>query len=196
MFSTTFYMSDLTVLPNQLDPKKGQCRVIIETPKGKRNKFDYDPDSNLFKLGGLLPEGMMFPFDFGFVPSTLGEDGDPLDIMVLMDAPAHVGCLMDVRIIGVIEAKESSDDGMERNDRLLGVAIHSYEHEGVETIDDVSARLMSQVEQFFVSYNKQRGKKFKILGTSGPRRAIKCLKAGIQAHKNKNKNKKDKRNAP
>ena len=181
-------MSDLTALPNELNPKKSQCRVIIETPKGKRNKFDYDPDSNLFKLGGLLPEGMMFPFDFGFVPSTLGGDGDPLDIMVLMDAPAHVGCLIEVRIIGVIEAKESSDDGMERNDRLLGVAIHSYEHEGLETIDDVSSTLMSQVEEFFVSYNKQRGKKFKILGTSGPRRAIKCIKDGMQAHKRKNKN--------
>jgi len=180
-------MSDLTALPNQLDAKKGECRVIIETPKGKRNKFDYDPDSNLFMLGGLLPEGMMFPFDFGFVPSTLADDGDPIDIMVLMDAPAHVGCLIDVRIIGVIEAKESSDDGMERNDRLLGVAIHSYDHEGLETIDDVSDILMSQVEQFFVSYNKQRDKKFKILGTSGPRRAIKYIKDGMQAYKHKSK---------
>ena len=178
-------MSDLTALSNELDPKKGQCRAIIETPKGKRNKFDYDPDSNLFKLGGLLPEGMMFPFDFGFVPSTLGGDGDPLDIMVLMDAPAHVGCLMDVRIIGVIEAKESSDEGMERNDRLLGVAIHSYEHEDLENIDDVSATLMSQVEEFFVSYNKSRGKKFNVKGRHGPKRAVKLVNAGIKKFKKK-----------
>jgi inorganic pyrophosphatase len=130
---------------------------------------------------------MMFPFDFGFVPSTLGGDGDPLDIMVLMDAPAHVGCLMEVRIIGVIEAKESSNEGMERNDRLLGVAVHSYDHEDLTTIDEVSATVMSQVEEFFISYNKQRDKKFKILGTYGPRRAIKCIKDGMQAHKNKNK---------
>src|SRR5215813_5255093 len=99
-------MSDLTTLPHQLDEKTRVCRAIIETPKGFRNKFDYDPDSNLFQLAGLLPEGMMFPFDFGFIPSTLGEDGDPLDIMVLMDAPAHVGCLLDVRIIGVIMAEQ------------------------------------------------------------------------------------------
>ena len=66
-------MADLSSLPNQLDAKKGTCRAIIETPKGCRNKFNYDPDSNLFELGGLLPEGMMFPFDFGFIPSTLGE---------------------------------------------------------------------------------------------------------------------------
>jgi inorganic pyrophosphatase len=87
----------------------------------------------------------------------------------------------------VFEANESSDDGLERNDRLLGVAIHSYDHEDLKTIDDVSPTLMSQVEEFFVSYNKQRGKKFKILGTSGPRRAITCIKNGIQAHKKKHK---------
>jgi inorganic pyrophosphatase len=176
-------MDNLTNLPNQLDAKKCQCKAIIETPKGCRNKFDYDPDSNLFMLGGLLPEGMMFPFDFGFIPSTLGDDGDPLDIMVLMDAPAHVGCLMDVRIIGVIMAKQTEDGKTENNDRLLGVAIHSYDHEDLESIDDVSKTLLDQVEEFFVSYNKQRGKKFKITGLGGPKRAIKFLKTGVQAHK-------------
>ena len=176
-------MDNLINLPNQLDVKTCQCKAIIEMPKGFRNKFDYDPDSNLFMLGGLLPEGMMFPFDFGFIPSTLGEDGDPLDIMVLMDAPAHVGCLIDVRIIGIISAKQTEDGQTERNDRLLGVAIHSYDHEDLESMDDVSKTLLSQVEEFFVSYNKQRGKKFKITGTGGPKRAIKFLKAGIEAHK-------------
>jgi len=152
-------MADLTALSNQLDPKTCVCTAIIETPKGCRNKFDYDPESNLFKLGGLLPEGMMFPFDFGFIPSTLGDDGDPLDIMVLMDAPAHVGCLMEVRIIGIVEAEQTEDGKTESNDRLLGVAVHSYNHEGLETINDVSKTLLDQVEAFFVSYNKQRGKK-------------------------------------
>src|SRR3954471_3852554 len=102
-------MADLTALPNRLDPKKCQCRAIIETPKNRRNKFDYDPDSNLFELAGLLPEGMAFPFDFGFIPSTLGGDGDPLDVLVLMDEPAHVGCLLNVRVIGVIEAEQAED---------------------------------------------------------------------------------------
>ncbi|MCU1340173.1 MAG: Inorganic pyrophosphatase [Bryobacterales bacterium] len=180
-------MDDLAALPNQLAVKKLQCRAIIETPKGCRNKFDYDPDSNLFMLGGLLPEGMIFPFDFGFIPSTLGDDGDPLDIMVLMDAPAHVGCLIDVRIIGIIEAKQTQDGKTERNDRLLGVAVHSYDHEGLQSIDDVSKTLLTQVEEFFVSYNKQRGKKFKITRTGGPKRAVKFLKAGIEAYKSNSK---------
>src|SRR5690242_20539628 len=180
-------MADLSKLSAQLDPKKCTCRAIIETPKACRNKFDYDPDSDLFMLGGLLPEGMMFPFDFGFIPSTLGEDGDPLDVLVLMDAPAHVGCLIEVRIIGIIQAKQIEDGKTESNDRLLGVAIHSYDHEDLESIDDVSQTLLDQLEAFFISYNKQRGKKFKVTGTGGPGKAIKFLKAGIKAQEKKSK---------
>ena len=126
----------------------------------------------------------MFPFDFGFLPSTLGEDGDPLDIMVLMDAPAHVGCLIEVRIIGIITAEQTEDGKTESNDRLLGVAVHSYDHEDQQSIKDVSKTLLDQVEEFFVSYNKQRGKKFKITSTGGPKKALGLLKAGIKAHKN------------
>src|SRR5947207_3093559 len=180
-------MADLATLSPQCDLKKCTCRAIIETPKGSRNKFDYDPESDLFQLAGLLPEGMMFPFDFGFIPSTLGEDGDPLDILVLMDAAAHVGCLIEVRIIGIIEAEQSEDGKTETNNRLLGVAIHSYDHEDLETINDVSKTLLDQLEEFFISYNKQRGKKFKVTGTGGPQKAIKVLQAGIQAHKKEGK---------
>ncbi len=181
-------MADLSALPNHLDLKTRVCAAIIETPKGFRNKFDYDPDSSLFKLGGLLPEGMMFPFDFGFVPDTLGDDGDPVDIMVLMDAPAHVGCLIEVRIIGIIEAEQTQQNGKtESNSRLLGVSVHSYEHENINHIKEVNKNLLNQVEAFFVSYNKQRGKKFRIKGTGGPRKAMKFLKAGIRARKAKSK---------
>jgi inorganic pyrophosphatase len=176
-------MADLTSLPHQLDAKKATCRAIIETPKGCRNKFDYDPESNLFMLGGLLPEGMLFPFDFGFIPSTLGEDDDPLDILVLMDAPAHTGCLIEVRLIGIITAEQTEDGKTKSNDRLMGVAVHSYQHEGIATIEDVSKTLLSQVEEFFISYNKQRGKKFKVTGTGGHRKAVAFLKTGIKMRK-------------
>jgi inorganic pyrophosphatase len=173
------------MLAHRLDAEKGTCRAIIETPKRCRNKFDYDPESNLFMLGGLLPEGMMFPFDFGFIPSTLGDDGDPLDVLVLMDAPAHVGCLIEVRLIGVISAEQIQEGAKETNDRLLGVAIHSYDHEDLTNIDQVSKTLLSQLEEFFVSYNKQRGKKFRVTGTGGPKKAIKLLKAGAKQYKAK-----------
>ncbi len=183
-------MADLSAFPNSWDRKKCQCCAIIETPKNRRNKFDYDPESDLFKLGGLLPEGMIFPFDFGFIPSTLGGDGDPLDVMVLMDEPAHVGCLLDVRIIGVIEAKQTDEDGKtETNDRLLAVAIHSYQHQDLSTIDDLNPSILEQVEQFFVSYNKLRGKKFKLVNQSGPKRAMTIIKKGIETFEKKKKKK-------
>src|ERR1051325_5796717 len=176
-------MADLSSLSPQLDTKKCTCRAIIETPKGCRNKFDYDPVSRLFMLGGLLPAGMMFPFDFGFIPSTRGGDGDPLDILVLMDAPAHVGCLIEVRIIGIITAEQSEEGTREGNDRLLGVAVHSYDHEDLKSIDDMSKTLLDQIEEIFVSYNEQRGKTFKVTGTGGPKKAMAFVKAGIKAHK-------------
>ncbi len=175
-------MADLNNLDLDLDAKRGVCRAIIETPKGSRNKFDYDSESRLFMLGGLLPEGMMFPFDFGFIPSTLAEDGDPVDIMLLMDAPTHVGCLVEARIIGIIQAKQTRRGGMETNNRLLGVAVHSYAHQDLTSIHEVSPTILSQVEEFFVSYNKQRGKKFKITGTGGPKKAMRFLKDGIRAY--------------
>src|SRR6266700_2128183 len=137
-------MAVLTSHPLRLDPRKRTCRAIIETPKGCRNKFDYDRDSGLFMLGGLLPEGIMFPFDFGFIPSTLGGDGDPLDILVLMDAPAHPGCLIDVRLIAIITAEQTEDGKTEANDRLMGVAVHSYQHEDIATTPDEVRRLLRE----------------------------------------------------
>src|SRR5918997_1002696 len=96
----------------------GELNVIIETPKGSRNKFDYDEDAGLFKLGGVLPSGAVFPFDFGFVPSTVGGDGDPLDVLVLMDEPAFTGCLVPARLIGVIVAEQTEGGRTTRNDPL------------------------------------------------------------------------------
>src|SRR5581483_9114739 len=117
---------NLATLPHHLDAKKNECRAIIETPKGRRNKFDYDPDIEAFTLGGLLPEGLSFPFDFGFVPSTVAEDSDPMDVIVLLDEPAHVGCVLTVRLIGVIEAQQTANGKTIENDRLIAVAVHSY----------------------------------------------------------------------
>lgn len=166
---------DLSSLPNEFNEKKKECRVVIETPKGRRNKFDYDPEMESFRLGGLLPEGLSFPFDFGFVPSTKAEDGDPLDVMVLMDEPAHVGCVLDVRLIGIIEAEQTQDGKTTENDRLIAVAVHSYNHGSIRSIADIDKPLLDQVCEFFVSYNKSRGKKFKVTAVHGPAKATKRL---------------------
>jgi len=97
--------------PSRLNPfdsdDKQVLRVVVETPKGSRNKFAFDPDQHLFELKKVLPTGMAFPYDFGFVPSTEAEDGDPIDVLVLMDEPAFPGCVLKCRPIGVIEGEQS-----------------------------------------------------------------------------------------
>jgi inorganic pyrophosphatase len=106
--------------------KTGEIHAIIETPKGSRNKFDFDVRTGLFEPGSAMPAGVEFPFEFGFVPGTVGGDGDPLDLLILMDAPTFVGCVVKSRLIGVIEAKQRMKDGTEeRNDRLIAVAVQS-----------------------------------------------------------------------
>ena len=166
----------LTDLP-AVDRKSGAVNAIVETPKRSHAKFDYDPELALFKLGGVLPEGSSFPFKFGFIPATLAEDGDPLDVVVLMEDAAVTGCLVPVRLIGVIEAEQTDEDGTTtRNDRLIAVASHSREHADIETLKALAPHAIEEIEHFFVSYNQARGKEFKPLGRHGAKRAQKLLK--------------------
>src|SRR5215212_7933289 len=145
-----------------------ELNVVIETPKGSRNKYNYDEKLGLFKLGGVLPSGASFPFDFGFVPSTLGGDGDPLDVLVLMDEPAFAGCLVRTRLLGVIEAEQTERDGeTTRNDRLVAVAADSRDHQDIRTLTDLNEHLVDEIEHFFVSYNEIKGKQFRPLGRYG-----------------------------
>ena len=161
-----------------------ELNVIIETPKGNRNKFNYDAEYNLFKLGGVLPLGAVFPFDFGFIPSTLGDDGDPLDVLLLMDEPAFPGCLVPARLVAVIEAKQTERDGETmRNDRLIAVAADSRTHKAVRTLSDLNDTLMDEVEHFFISYNQIKGKKFEPLGRFGHIKAAQIVAEGMSRFK-------------
>lgn len=170
---------------NHLTPLRDgddEINVIIETPKGSRNKFDYDEELGLFKLGGVLPAGASFPFDFGFIPSTLGGDGDPLDVLVLMDEPAFTGCLVVTRLIGVIEAEQTERDGeTTRNDRLIGVAANARAHNDVRSLEELNGNLLDEIEHFFVSYNVIKGKEFKPQGRFGPAHALKVIRDGMKS---------------
>src|SRR3954471_14147255 len=96
--------------------------AVIETPQGSRNKYKYDEESGLFILKKVLPAGSQFPYSFGFIPKTLAEDGDPLDVLVLADEPVPVGCIVPCRLIGVLRAEQGKGHRMTRNDRLIAVA--------------------------------------------------------------------------
>jgi inorganic pyrophosphatase len=160
------------------DAEKGDLNVIVETPQGSRNKYTYDPKCRVLRVGCLLPMGVAFPYDFGFIPSTLGDDGDPLDVLVLMEVPAPGGYLVTARLIGVIEAKQTDGRKTERNDRLIAVSRESHRHRQARTLDDLGDDVVTEIEHFFVSYNELHGKKFKPVGRHGPKRARKLVKEG------------------
>lgn len=163
------------------DEKTGDLNVIIESPQGCRNKYTFDEEKDLFVLSGILPVGAVFPFDFGFIPNTLGGDGDPLDVLILMDEPAFVGCLIPARLLGIIEANQTEDGKTNRNDRLIAVAANSRTHTHVNSLDDLNKELVDQMEHFFVSYNEIKGKKFEPLNRFGPEKAKAVVEESVKS---------------
>jgi inorganic pyrophosphatase len=157
------------------DPNTVQ--VIIETPKGSRNKFAFDPKMGVFKLKKVLPEGMVFPYDFGFVPSTKGEDGDPVDVLVLMDEPVPTGCLLECRIVGVMEGEQKEDGEKFRNDRFIAVSTKSHKHSDVRELSDLNKNFLTELETFFEHFHKLDETTFKCIGHKNAKAARKMLDA-------------------
>ena len=148
--------------------KSENLNVVIDTPKGSRNKYAFDFKINAYKLKTVLPQGTVFPYDFGSIPGTVADDGDPLDVLVLMDEPVFIGCLIEARLLGVIEAEQSEHGKTERNDRLIAVAAESHTNGGLKSLHELDSKLIGEIEHFFVSYNDARGKKFKPIARKGP----------------------------
>ena len=176
-------MADPTRLP-ALDPDDPELvSVVVETPKGSRNKYAYDPDERIFALKKVLPAGMSFPYDFGFVPSTRGGDGDPLDVLVLMDEPAFPGCKLSCRIVGVIEGEQGNKKKTERNDRVVAVEIANHQWEHIDHIDNLGKQFVKELEEFFVNYHDLTGKEYRVLDVKGPGGARKCVEQSMKAVK-------------
>ena len=153
--------------------------AIIESPKGSGHKYTYEPEMNCFKLTKVLPAGLVFPFDFGFIPGTKGEDGDPLDIIVISEIKSFQGCCMDCRIIGCIKALQTEKDGQTvRNDRFLGVPVVSQLFEKVNGFEDLPEGIIAQIENFFKNYNEQAGKQFKVTERVKSSAAYQIIKNG------------------
>jgi len=137
--------------------------AMVECPKGYNQKFDYEAESQRFKLSKILPAGMVFPFDFGMIPGTRGEDGDPLDIIIISESGTFPGCLINCRIIGALQAEQTERDGHTmRNDRFLGVPDVSHLFSEINTLDDLPEAILNQLEHFFKNYNEQAGKQFRV----------------------------------
>jgi len=156
-------------------------QVVIETPKGSRNKYAFDHDQRVFELKKVLPAGMTFPYDFGFVPRTLADDGDPVDVLVLMDEPAFPGCVLKCRLIGIIEGEQGDKKEKERNDRVVAVEKDNHSWEDIRVIDDLGKQFLRELEDFFVNYHELKGKQYRVIGVKGPKQARKCIDNGIRA---------------
>jgi len=157
--------------------------VVIETPKGSAQKYDYVPNTPFFKLKKILPSGMVFPYDFGFIPNTKGEDGDPLDVIVISEFNSFPGCIIRCRIIGGIKAEQSDEKDsrkMVRNDRFLAIPKFTNIFQDIKKMEDLPDQVTDQLEEFFVDYNKLQGKKFKALAKLGPNEAFSLIEEQLQ----------------
>lgn len=165
-------------LPNKLDPEQLTVRAIVETPAGAKAKLSFDPDTGLYRVTKLLPVGLAMPLDFGFVPSTRGGDGDPLDIMLLPDADLPTGCLVEARLIGAVEVEQKrrgSGDQPERNDRLIGRLQQSGKWAHIEHLDQLGESFVTELNRFFATYKDLRGQDYNVIAVSGPERAVELI---------------------
>ena len=168
----------LQSLPSRND--EGAWLAVIEATQGTRHKLKYEAEWHAFVLSGVLPLGLAFPYDFGFVPSTLGDDGDPLDVLVFADEALPPGTVVPCRLLGVIEA-EQLDQGSrraERNDRLLAVAEPSHRYGECTALKDIAGGVLDEIESFFVAYNAQKGGRFTPLARRGAGVAARVLERG------------------
>jgi inorganic pyrophosphatase len=166
------------------DDDNGDVRVVIETPKGSSYKLKYESRRGTFQVFAILPEGLAFPYDFGFIPSTRGEDGDPLDVLLLLDHPVPVGCVAEARLAGVLEIRQrklgsKADSRWLRNDRFVAVASLGYTYRHVRSLDSLAPEMLEQIEAFLIQFARSTGKELEVLGRSSPQVARKRLKAGL-----------------
>ena len=141
-----------------VDPETGRLNVVVDTPRGCRNKYKFDERDGQWHVRKVLPQGFSFPCDFGFIPSTRAEDGDPLDVLLLMDEPAFLGCVVPARLVGVLEAEQTEESKTVRKDRLIAVVETPYNPAEFHSLEEVSRQRLDEVEHFFVSSNQMEGR--------------------------------------
>jgi inorganic pyrophosphatase len=164
----------------------GDLHVVIETPRGSRAKLDYDPKLKTFTLAKSLLAGLTYPYDWGFVPTTAAEDGDPVDVMVVHEAATFPGLVLTCKIIGVLQVEQhSKGKKSKRNDRLFVVPRASHAEKDLSDVRDLTSAMREELVKFFVATDELEDKQLKILGWKGPNAALKTVKRGIKAFQRK-----------
>jgi inorganic pyrophosphatase len=157
----------------------GALRIVVETPRGAALKFRYDEKLQIFTVGRALPLGLTYPFDWGFIPSTLAPDGDPLDALVLHDSATYPGVVLQCRPLGVVELSQKSEGRRQRqrNDRVVAMPLWHDRLGEFERATDLPRRIRAEIELFFLSGTFFTEKDPQILGWSGPRKAEALVRA-------------------
>jgi inorganic pyrophosphatase len=163
------------------DPITAEIIVVVETSRGSRNKYVFDPEYGQFRLKKVLPLGFSFPFDFGFIPSTRGGDGDPLDVLVLLDEPLPMGCLVKGQAIGVLELEQTQLGKTVRNDRVLVLPTAPACRNRMRCFADLPSDLLEQMEAFFIGYARLDGKDIAPVGRGTEKRALAIIEAAAAA---------------
>jgi inorganic pyrophosphatase len=159
----------------------GDVHVVVETPRGSRAKFAYDPKLESFALRKSLLTGLSYPHDWGFVPSTKADDGDPLDIMVIHDAATFPGLMVECRVIGILQIEQKSKKKTERNDRLFAVPRRSHSEQALKDVADLTKPIREELEKFFIATDELEDKTLKIIGWKGPKAAVQAIKDAAKA---------------
>lgn len=152
----------------------GNVHVVVETPKGSQNKYKLDEKLGLFRLNRILFGGAMFPFDFGFIPGTRGGDGDPLDAIVLVDAPTFTGCVVRARLVGVLLARKEGKE----NHRIVTLPAVSKTFAHVRDIGDLTVGKLAEIEQFFRAILNVDGTEHELVGWGTREQADRIIQRG------------------
>jgi inorganic pyrophosphatase len=155
-----------------------QVTAIIEIPFGSRNKYELDKETGLIRLDRVLYSAVHYPGDYGFIPRTLHEDGDPLDVLVLIKEETFPGCMIDVRPLGVLRMLDRG----EPDDKILAVPSHDPYHQEWFDIADIPQHVLKEVEHFFHSYKDLEGKRVQIVGWEKSDRAMRVIMESIQRY--------------
>lgn len=172
-------MTNLLKLPAWADEK--HIHAVIETPRGSICKLDFDPKLRVFTLAKPLMAGLAYPYDWGFIPSTEAEDGDPLDVLVIHDAHTYPGVVLRCLPVGILKVEQQKKGKKERNDRVFAVPDRSPLETDLKDIRHLPPRAREELEQFFLATNVLEDKDLKFLGWRGPERAIKMIKRSSKA---------------
>jgi inorganic pyrophosphatase len=152
--------------------------AVIEIPKGSRNKYEYDKDMEAFALDRVLYSPFHYPAEYGIIPKTLWDDGDPMDIMVIMDQPTFPGCVIETRVVGVMRMI----DGEESDDKIIGVPVNDPRFKDVNDISNIPQAFLEEIAHFFKEYKKLEGKKTNILGWDNAEKAFEAIKHSIKLY--------------